>query len=230
VAVTTIPITQAAMMNSPVKLLLVDDHAMVRDMLRRQIDAEPDLRVVVAAADMDAAIALSQGVELDLAVLDIEMPGLCVFEGVERLRETHPGLRVMFLSGIHSDRNIQRAMDARACGYASKSETLPDLLRAIRAVAGGQSYFSPQIRERLQAVGLRGDLVPLRTPLDTLTRRELEILDYVARGLSKKEIARITATSVKTVEQHCGNLMAKLGIHDRVMLARYAIREGVCRP
>lgn len=214
-------------MTSAAKILLVDDHAMVRELLRKQIDAEPQMQVVVAAADMAEALIRSEGVELDLAVLDIEMPGLSVFEGVGLLRQGHPGLRVMFLSGTHSDRNIQRALEVRACGYASKSEPLPNLINAIRSVTFGQSYFSPQVQERLIADGMKSVAGATCTRLETLTRRELEILGYLSRGWSKKEIAQVTGTSVKTVDQHCTNIMQKLDIHDRVKLARYAIREGV---
>lgn len=214
-------------MSEVAKILLVDDHAMVRDLLRKQIDAEPGMKVVVAAQDMAEALALCEGVDLDLAVLDIEMPGLSVFEGVGLLRQSHPGLRVMFLSGTHSDRNIQRALEVRACGYASKSEPLPNLINAIRSVAFGQSYFSPQVQERLIADGMNSVAGATCTRLETLTRRELEILGYLSRGWSKKEIAQVTGTSVKTVDQHCTNIMQKLDIHDRVKLARYAIREGV---
>jgi DNA-binding NarL/FixJ family response regulator len=214
-------------MTNIAKILLVDDHAMVRDLLKKQVDADPQLEVVVAAQDMAEALIRCEGVDLDLAVLDIEMPGLSVFEGVGLLREGHPGLRVMFLSGFHSDRNIQRALEVRACGYASKSEPLPNLINAIRSVAFGQSYFSPQVQERLMADGL--GCVPEAgcTRLEALTKRELEILGYLSRGWSKKEIAQVTGTSVKTVDQHCTNIMQKLDIHDRVKLARYAIREGV---
>jgi DNA-binding NarL/FixJ family response regulator len=214
-------------MTTVAKILLVDDHAMVRDMLKRQIDAEAGMQVVVAAADMGEAVLRAEGVDLDLAVLDIEMPGLSVFEGVGILRQSHPGLRVMFLSGFHSDRNIQRALEVRACGYASKSEPLPNLIAAIRSVAEGQSYFSPQVQARLIADGLQCASEATCTRLETLTKRELEILGYLARGWSKKEIANTTGTSVKTVEQHCSNIMAKLDIHDRVKLARFAIQEGV---
>jgi DNA-binding NarL/FixJ family response regulator len=214
-------------MTSAAKILLVDDHAMVRELLRKQIDAEPQMQVVVAAADMAEALIRSEGVELDLAVLDIEMPGLSVFEGVGLLRQGHPGLRVMFLSGTHSDRNIQRALEVRACGYASKREPLPNLINAIRSVTFGQSYFSPQVQERLIADGMKSVAGATCTRLETLTRRELEILGYLSRGWSKKEIAQVTGTSVKTVDQHCTNIMQKLDIHDRVKLARYAIREGV---
>lgn len=207
-------------MTTPARILLVDDHAMVREMLRRQIDSEGDMRVVVAASDMDEALLTATGVGLDLAVLDIEMPGRSVFESVPLLRRQHPGLRVMFLSGFHNDRNIRRALDVEAVGYASKNEPLPQLMQAIRQVARGETYFSPEVRERLASEAST-------TRLDTLTKREMEVLGYLARGWSKKEIAQATCTSVKTVEQHCTHIMDKLDIHDRVKLARFAIREGV---
>lgn len=215
-------------MTTPVRILLVDDHAMLREMLKRQIDAEADMCVRVAAADMDEAIALARGVELDLAILDIEMPGRSVFDGVGLLRQDHAGLRVMFLSGFHNDRNIQRALDVQAVGYASKSEPLPRLMQAIRSVARGETYFSPQIQDRIKTECHRQE--ETRTRLDALTRREVEVLDYLARGWSKKEIAQATATSVKTVEHHCCHIMDKLAIHDRVKLARFAIREGISPP
>lgn len=212
-------------MTTRARILLVDDHAMLREMLKRQIDAEADMRVVLAAADMDEAIAKSADIEFDLAVLDIEMPGRSVFDSVPLLRQGHPGLRVMFLSGFHNDRNIQRALDVQAVGYASKREPLPALMQAIRQVARGETYFSPQIQDRLLAE--TGATATARTRLESLTRREKEVLGYLARGWSKKEIALATDTSVKTVEQHCTHIMDKLDIHDRVKLARFAIREGL---
>ena len=213
------------MMTTLARILLVDDHAMLREMLKRQIDAEAGMHVVVMAADMDEAIAQATGVELDLAVLDIEMPGRSVFDSVPLLRQSHPGLRVMFLSGFHNDRNIQRALDVQAVGYASKSEPLPKLMEAIRNVARGQTYFSPQIQDRLMVEARPA--AAMQTRMEALTKRETEVLGYLARGWSKKEIANATGTSVKTVEQHCTNIMDKLDIHDRVKLARFAIREGI---
>lgn len=212
-------------MKRPLDLLLVDDHAMVREMLMRQINSEGDMHVAVDASAMDEAIERSRGVPLDLAVLDVEMPGMSVFEGVARLREDHPGLRVMFLSGSISDTNIQRALDVQASGYTCKCEPLPALLKAIRHVAHGAPYFSPQVRERVFVA--RENEHTTATKLESLTRREREVLGHIAQGLSKKEIAKETGTSVKTVDQHCSNIMAKLDIHDRVMLARFALREGI---
>lgn len=213
------------------KILLVDDHALVRDMLKRHLDAEADLEVVAVAGDMTEAIEKVEGQPLDVAVLDIEMPGLSAFDGAQRLRATHPLLRLMFLSGSHRDSYVQRALEIGADGYASKAEPLPALILAIRAVAQGESYFSPQIRDRMVIARPQAEPADsFHTRLQSLTRRELEVLGYLARGLAKKEIATLTNTSVKTIEQHCANIMLKLDIHDRVMLARYAIREGLVKP
>lgn len=212
-------------MKRPLDLLLVDVHAMVREMLMRQIDSEGDMHVAVAASGMDEAISRSCGVPLDLAILDVEMPGMSVFEGVSRLRKDHPGLRVLFLSGSISDTSIQRALAVQASGYTCKCEPLPALLQAIRRVARGSSYFSPQVIERIRLANENERTAASK--LESLTQREREILGYIAQGLSKKAIAKETGTSAKTVDQHCSNLMAKLDIHDRVMLARFAIREGI---
>jgi DNA-binding NarL/FixJ family response regulator len=204
------------------RVMLVDDHEMVRSALANAIAGLEGFVVCGQAERADEALARAADARPDVLVMDIDMPGMICFDAVERLRATHPAVRVIILSAFFHDRYIDEALRVGAAGYVVKGGPLDDLFDALRAVAGGESYFSAEVRSRM--AGPRPEAC---TRAATLTERQLEVLRYLARGLSKKEIASTMGLSVKTVEHHCGNLMEKLDIHDRVELARYAIREGL---
>jgi DNA-binding NarL/FixJ family response regulator len=213
------------------RILIVDDHALVRDMLSQRLALETDLEVVGTAENADRAYDLALRLRPDLVVLDIDMPGLSAFELARRVEEEMPATRVFFLSGYVQDGYISQALQVRAGGYATKGGTSDSLLSCMRKVLRGGTCFCPEVRSRLEITSEGPRLAAgVRTRVQLLTPRELEVLAYLGKGLSKKEIARITDLSVKTVEQHCTHLMQKLDIHDRVELARFAIREGLVRP
>lgn len=218
-------------MKDRVRIILADDHAILREMLAARLGAEPDLEVVAAVDNADAALAAARQAAPDLVVLDIDMPGLSPFAAARAIGSELADTRVVFLSAFLRDVYLQQALDVEAAGYLVKRESLDDLVRGLRAVAQGRTAFSPAVRARMSLV--ESGVEFMNQPagrLSLLTPRELETLHYLASGLSRKEIARRMEISPKTVEQHCEHVMAKLDIHDRVELARFAIREGVLEP
>ena len=213
-----------------IKVLLVDDHAMLREALRGRLEHELDLDVVGTAGTADEAVDLTQTLKPDVVVMDIDMPGRTCFDAAHDIVALQPEARIVYLSAFSSDRYIQDALEAHALSYLTKDQPPEAVVEAIRQAAQGLSSFSPSVRERLtigknNKLTLGGDLP--QTKASTLTRRELEMLRYLARGMSKKEIAATIHRSYGTVDKHVEKLMNKLDIHDRVELARYAIREGL---
>jgi len=213
------------------KILLVDDHALIRDMLANQLQDEATLEVVGAADNADDAIELANKKTPDVIVMDIDMPGMICFDAARTILATHPEIRILFMSAFFHDRYIEQALAVQARGYVTKRESAEVIVEAIRAVAEGGTFFSDEVRCRI-VVDRQGVRLAQQgqTRASTLTNRELEVLRYIARGMHKKEIAKTMYLSVKTVENYCAKLMDKLDIHDRVELTRYAIREGLAEP
>lgn len=215
-------------MTSDVRILIVDDHALVRSALAGRLESEPDFCVVATASSADEALEKAIECEPDVVLMDIDMPGLASFGAAEQIKATHPDTKLIFLSGFLQDHYVEEALRVGASGYMTKRESPATLVEAIREVARGGASFSEEVRSRLVVAGDGAKLAEApRSLASTLTTREMEALRYVAKGLAKKEIAQTMAISVKTVDRHVFNLMAKLDIHDRVELARYAIREGI---
>lgn len=220
--------------NQEIRVLLVDDHALVRETLSSRLDSEPDIRIVGQVDRADDVDRLVDEEHPDVVLMDIDMPGMNSFDAARRIAERGSQAKVLFLSAFFHDRYIEQALAVRAFGYLTKSERPQNVIAAVREVAHGNTYFSHEVRERLVVdqghVRLAETTRPgeaARTRASTMTPRELEVLRYIARGLSKKEMATVMKISVKTVENHSGSLMKKLDIHDRVELARFAIREGL---
>jgi len=218
-------------MSSRSRIVLADDHAILREMLAEHLAREPDLEVIAAVPSAEAALEVAMEESPDLVVLDIDMPGLSPFNAARRIHDQRPATRVVFLSAYLRDHYVQQVLDAGAAGYLVKDETPEAIVHGLRMAARGRTAFSPAVRARL-SVGR--DAVTFSaatgTRLALLTPREAETLRYLASGLSRKAIARTMAISHKTVEQHCEHVMQKLDIHDRVELARFAIREGLLEP
>lgn len=215
-------------MSTEIRILLVDDHALVRDGLSVRLQQEEDFAVVGLADDASAALSMMADRRPDIVLLDIDMPGLSCFEAARAICVQWPGARIIFLSAFLTDRYVEEALRVRARGYLIKSEPPAALIAAIRTVQTGGMCFSDEVRARLvvsdEGVALAEGA---KTKASTLTGRETEILRYLARGLAKKEIAALTHVSIKTVETHTHHLMNKLDLHDRVALTRFAIREGL---
>jgi DNA-binding NarL/FixJ family response regulator len=219
-------------MNKPISVLLVDDHALVRETLATWLRAAGDFEVVADVGSADEAVAEAIRHRPDVVVTDIDMPGLLVFDAIRTIKARSPRTRVLVLSAFWSDRYIEQALAVEAAGYVTKSEGPEVVARAIRLAAAGGTYFSPEVQSRIvvDSDGVRLGRPATTTRASTLTPRELEVLRYIAKGLSKRQIAEIMHLSVKTVDNHSTSLMHRLNIHDRVELTRYAIREGLAEP
>jgi DNA-binding NarL/FixJ family response regulator len=208
------------------RVLLADDHAVVRRGLRLVLDAEPDLEVVAEAGDGAEAIDRALDDDVDLAVLDVSMPRLTGIQAAKELSRRRPELRLLMLSMHDNEQYLYEALKAGASGYVLKSAADRDLVEACRATMRGEPFLYPKavtalIRDRLEK-GLEED-----EPRDVLTPRELEVLKLIAEAHSSKEIAKLLVISIKTVERHRANILEKLGMRDRVELTRYAIRRGL---
>ena len=218
-------------MSSRVRIVLADDHAILRDMLAEHLAREPDLEVIAVTGSAEAALAVALAECPDLVVLDIDMPGLSPFSAARRIRDELPATLVVFLSAYLRDNYLAQALEANAAGYLVKDETPEAIVQGLRQAGRGRTAFSAAVRARMSVGRGRVALSETRgARLALLTPRELEALRYLASGASRKEIARTMEISRKTVEQHCEHLMHKLDIHDRVELARFAIREGLLEP
>ncbi|HOW69138.1 MAG TPA: response regulator transcription factor [Phycisphaerae bacterium] len=209
-------------------ILIVDDHALVRNMLADCIGASADLCVAGVACDAETALNEAIRLKPDIVLMDIDMPGMLCFDAARMIRTRCPDTRILFLSAFFHDRYIEQALAVEASGYVTKNEPPDALLKAIRAVAAGESYYSAEILARVVVTSDGVSLPESRhSRTSTLTQRELEILRYLVRGLAKKEIAELMHISVNTVNRHTDSIMTKLDIHDRVQLACFAIREGL---
>jgi len=212
------------------RILLADDHALVRRGVRLILDGEPDLQVVAEAGDGAEAIAKARSQEIDLAILDIAMPRLTGLQAARELSRLRPGLRILMLTMHDNEQYFFEALKAGAAGYVLKSVADRDLIQACRAAMRGEPFLYPGavtalIRNYLDRLRRGGE-----APEDVLTPREEEILKLVAEGHSSKAIADTLVISVKTVERHRANMLQKLGMRDRLELTRYAIRAGLIEP
>jgi len=211
-----------------IKILLVDDHAIVRAGLRTMLDEITDLRVVSEAGDGRSALHLVDVHHPDVILLDIGMPGLNGLEALSRLRKSAPETGVVILSMYATEEYVVRAMADGALGYLVKDVSTEDLIAAIRAAARGECYLcDPLSAEVIEAYQQR--LGSAKSIIDCLTPRELETLQLLAEGHSTRSIAIILGISPKTVETHRANLMDKLDLHDLASLTRLALRTGVSR-
>ena len=212
------------------RILLADDHALVRRGVRLILDNEPDLTVVGEAADGIEAVDLARATGPDLAILDIAMPRMTGLQAARELSRQLPDLRILILTMYDNEQFFFESLRVGASGYVLKSVADRDLVEACRAAMRGEPFLYPGavtalIRNYLERAAA-GDPIPTRT----ITDREEEILKLVAEGHSSRQIADLLFISVKTVERHRANLLAKLGLKDRLELARYAIRAGLIEP
>jgi DNA-binding NarL/FixJ family response regulator len=211
----------------PTRILLADDHPMVRRGLRMVLDAEPDLTVVAEAGDGAEAVRAALDTELDLAVLDVAMPNMTGLQAAAELQRRRPELRTLMLSMYDSEQYFFEALKAGASGYVLKSAADRDLVEACRSAMRGEPFLYPAaVAALIRDYLARGD----DAPADPLTPRELEIVKLVAEGRTSEEIAHALVISKKTVEHHRSNILDKLGMRDRVDLTRYAIRRGLVEP
>lgn len=209
------------------RILLADDHALVRRGLRQLIDQESGLEVVAEASNGAEAVELAIKENVDVAIVDVAMPRLTGIQAAEQLAKRRPQTRVLVLSMYDNDQYVSAAVRAGAAGYLLKSLADEEVIDACRAVARGEGFVYPsgtalRLRERLEQVRSGG-----RADAEVLTPRELEVLKLIAEGRSSREIAAVLVISLKTVDRHRSNISAKLGIKDRAGLIRYASRRGL---
>ncbi len=217
-------------MSEPTRILLADDHALVRSGLRMILDNEPDLRVIAEAANgFDAVTALADD-RIDLVILDIAMPRMTGIQAAREIHRTRPGVRILMLSMYDNEQYFFESLKAGASGYVLKSVADRDLIEACRATMRGESFLYPGavtalVRDYLQLARQGATL-----PETILTPREEEVLKLIAEGNSARDIAATLMISVKTVDRHRANILQKLGLRDRLDLTRYAIRAGLIEP
>ena len=218
-------------MSELISILIADDHALFADTFAGWLEAADDMHVVAVVENGDDAVSRAIEHKPDVVLLDIDMPGLSCFEAARLIVNNCPECAIIFISAHTHDYYIEQAFAVEAAGYVTKSEPPETVATAIRAAVSGGAYFSPDVQSRIivDASGVRL-ASPLRTRLSLLTPRELNVLRLLAMGLSKRDIARELFLSVKTIDTHTTKLMDKLNIHDRVELARFAIREGLAQP
>ncbi len=212
------------------RILLADDHGLVRGGLRLIIDGEPDLVVVAEAGDGAEAVERCARGDVDLAILDIAMPRMTGMQAAREISRRHPTVRILMLSMYDNEQYFFEALKAGASGYVLKSVADRDLLEACRAAMRGEPFLyagavTALIRDYLHR-NRQGD----RIPESLLTPREEEITKMIAEGHSSKQIAQTLVISIKTVERHRANILQKLGMRDRLELTRFAIRAGLVEP
>jgi DNA-binding NarL/FixJ family response regulator len=208
------------------RILIADDHSIVRSGLKKVLDAKPDMEVVAEAEDGHEAVEKALKEDVHLVILDVSMPRKTGIQAAAELHKRKPELRVLMLSMHDSEQFLFEALKAGASGYVLKSGADTDIVDAVRAAMRGDSYLYPSavtaiVRDYVERGG-RGE-----EQFDVLTPRELEVLKLIAEAHTSKEIATALFISIKTVERHRQNILDKLGMSDRVELTRYAIRRGL---
>jgi DNA-binding NarL/FixJ family response regulator len=209
----------------PLRILLADDHAIVRQGLKLLIDSQPEMNVIGEAADGDAVVAKAQALRPDVVLMDISMPGTNGLAATRALKQRQHGIVVLVLTRHDDETYLQELLRAGASGYVLKQSPPPQLLQAIRAVAAGGIYLDPAITARV-ADGLLDRRDEGSRAAAAISDRESEVLRLVAVGHSNKEIADRLNISIKTVEVHKANAMRKLGLTGRVDLIRYGVLQG----
>lgn len=212
------------------RILLADDHALVRRGLRLVLDAEPDLEVLAEAGDGAEALRRALSRDIDLAILDISMPRMTGLQAARALHRRRPELRILMLSMHQNERYLYEALKSGAAGYVLKTVADRDLVEACRAAMRGERFLYPGAVTPLISEFLRSARSDGSVREDPLTRREVEVVKLIAESYSTKQIADALTISEKTVDRHRANIFEKLAMHDRVELTRYAIRRGLVEP
>jgi DNA-binding NarL/FixJ family response regulator len=209
-----------------IRILIADDHGIVRSGLRMLIDRQPDMTVVAEAKDGVDALERAQAEHPDVAVLDVSMPRMTGLQAAREIRSHSPETRVLMLSMHDDDRYFFEGLEAGAAGYVLKRAADTDLIEAVRTVAAGRTFLSDETQTSLLREWQEGR----SEPESPLTPRELEVVKLIAEAFTNKQIAETLKLSEKTVESHRSNLLTKLGMRDRVELVRYAIKSGLVEP
>ena len=210
-------------MEKPIRILICDDHAVVREGLRALIATEADIDVVGEATDGEKAVAAYRALTPDVTLLDMVMPRMDGLTAIRIIKSEYPDARILVLTSFAEDDMVFRAIKSGALGYLLKDSLDSDLVLAVRAVARGDGYLSPSVSEAV----LSDYRKHVTDPVDLLTSREREILQQIAEGKTNKEIAVTLNISVYTVDAHRGRIMEKLNLHSAGELVRFALRKGL---
>ncbi len=211
-----------------IRLMLVDDHSIVREGLRTLLSDVPDLDLVGEAADGPSAIAMADSILPDVILLDLVMPGMGGIEVLRRILGKHPACRIVVLTSFAEDHNVLDAMQAGAAGYMLKDVLQADLLQAIRQAAQGEPALHPEAQRKLIEHLTRPRPAQADAhELDTLTEREREVLGLIARGFTNRQIADDLHITEGTVKGHVSNILSKLHLQDRTQAALFAVRNGL---
>ena len=210
-----------------IRMLLVDDHKMMREGLRALLQSVPDFEIVGQAADGREALDLVRTLSPDIVVMDVGMPELNGVEATRRIRTEHPGVKVIALSTHTDKRYVLHMLEAGASGYVLKIAAYDELLRAVRAVSLGKTYLSPEVAGAVVERSTSPHDGSAVSAYSTLGSREREVLQLVAEGKTSAETAKEMHISTKTVETHRRNIVQKLGLHGTAELTKYAVREGL---
>ena len=202
---------------APIRVMLVDDHPILRGGLAQAIANQADMRVVAEAGNGDEALAAWAEARPDLTIMDLAMPGMCGLQALQAIRARFPAARIVMLTTFGGDAQVRRALEAGACGFLLKSSLRKELVQMIRAVHAGQRYISPEIAQQL-ASHLGASL---------LSEREVEVLQCAAAGNANKRIAARLAISEETVKAHMRSILAKLGANDRTHAVTIALKRGI---
>jgi NarL family two-component system response regulator LiaR len=210
-----------------IRILIVDDHLVVREGLRALIDAQPDMELVGEAADGVEAVQKARSLQPDVILLDLVMPRKGGLDAIGEIKEENPDMRILVLTSFAEDDKVFPAIKAGALGYLLKDSSAQELLQAVRDVYRGEPTMHPTIARKLMRELQRPPELPPTE--DPLTEREVEVLKFVAQGLSNQEIADILVISERTVRTHVTNILGKLHLANRTQAALYALREGLAR-
>lgn len=208
----------------PIRILIVDDHAVVRQGLRLLLEAQPNISVVGEAADGQMALTLAQAESPDLMLLDLVMPGMSGIDVLQAINARGIASRVLILTSSLDDTLVRQALQAGAHGYILKASRAADMLDAIQRVADGQNALDPAVTQVVMAQVRGGD------PLNVLTTREREVFDLLARGHNAAEIAVTLSVSEATIRTHIANVLEKLALRDRTQVMVYALKRGLVKP
>ncbi|MGH2425056.1 MAG: response regulator [bacterium] len=211
-----------------IRVLLADDHAIVREGVKMILAKEPDFEVVGEAQDGQQALELVERMKPNVVVMDISMPEMGGIEATQQVKERYAGVNVIALTMHEDESYVFKLLRAGASGYVLKRAAAQDLVQAVRAAAKGEAFLYPSVARKVVEDYLkRVEAGEERERYDGLTEREKEILTHIAEGLSNQQIAQKLYISIKTVQTHRAHILGKLGLHDRTELVRYAIRKGL---
>jgi two-component system response regulator NreC len=214
-------------MSDKIRVLIVDDHVIVREGLRSLLEAQPDIKVAGEATDGKEAVSKTREIQPDIVLMDITMPGMSGLEATRQIRRQSPDAKILALTMHEGDEYFFKILEAGASGYFIKGGTSSELISALRAVHQGDVFIYPTMAKKLlndylQRVGAGQD----KKSYDGLTNREREILKLIAEGHANQDIAELLVLSITTVQTHRANIMGKLRLHSRTELTKYAIRHG----